>query len=162
MSEAESMMQRLSERLIHSGFGIETEYPTEGVCPRCVLEIEPTSDFPKAFCVTLQFPSNPDLDRTIEIAVRRSNTKEEAGCLVSNTHFSLNDCDREELRQWVCQNIALAVKQYFEMRAKRRSRRMTRQTPGNWPEHNAWQKMPVGPQTGDDIRPPATEDGKET
>ena len=119
VGEAESMMQRLCERLLHGGFDIETEFPTEGVDPKCVLEIDPTPDFPKGFWVTLRFPPNPDLDQAIEIVVRKSNTKGEVGSLVSNTHFSLDDCDREELRQWVDQSIALAVRQYFEMRAKR-------------------------------------------
>lgn len=119
VGEAESMMQRTCERLLHGGFDVETEYPTEGVEPNCVLEIEPTPDFPKGFCVTLRFPPNPDLDRTIEIVVAKSSTREEAGSLVSNMQFSLDDCDREELRQWVYQSIALAVKQYFEIRAKR-------------------------------------------
>jgi hypothetical protein len=83
------------------------------------LKIEPTSDLPKTFWVTLRFPSKPDLSGVIEIAVCTSYTKEEAGNPVSNMNFSLDDCDREELRQWVDQSVALAVKQYFETRAKR-------------------------------------------
>ncbi len=69
--------------------------------------------------MTLRFPPNPDLDQAVEIVVRKSNTKGEVGSLVSNMHFPLDDCDREELRQWVDQSVAQAVKQYFEMRAKR-------------------------------------------
>ena len=76
VGEAESMMQRLSGRLIHGGFDIETEYPTEGVYPKCVLKIEPSPDFPKAFYATLQFPPNPNLDGTIAIRVTTSNKPE--------------------------------------------------------------------------------------
>jgi hypothetical protein len=119
VGEAESMMQSLCDRLIHSGFDIETAYPTEGVYPKCMLEIEPTLDFPKAFWVTLQFPSDPDLNGVIEIVVCTSATKGEAGRPVSNMRFSLDDCERDELRQWIHQSMALAVKQYFEKRAKR-------------------------------------------
>jgi hypothetical protein len=54
----------------------------------------------------------------IEMVVCTSHTREEASCPVPTMRFSLDDCSREELFQWVCQSIAFAVKQYFEMRAK--------------------------------------------
>lgn len=117
VGEAESMMQRLCERLIVGGSEIETEYPTEGVRPKCVLQIEPTFDFPETFCVALQFPTDPDLDGTIEVQVTESRKANGPAEVVSQTQFSLDGCNRDKLREWVAQGIALAAKRYFEARA---------------------------------------------
>jgi hypothetical protein len=117
VAEADIMVQRLCDGVLRKGVQVDAEYPTEGVDARCVVQIEPTADFPQPFCFALRFPHSPNLEDKIELQVTLSDTADQPGEVVSATHISPDDCDRRALREWVSQGIAAAVRRYFEMRA---------------------------------------------